>query len=128
MKIKDLTEEHQGMRLKMETVAIQGWLPHLILRSIRHSQSDVTELMFDWDNDPHPSNTKRGKFACGVTVPSDLDCEVSPEPIYVVTINPDVYEEVERLRQKIADQPMTQNVSFGAVWEALLQLRRETAL
>lgn len=127
MKIGDLTDEHKGKRIKAELMAIQGWLPHLILMSATHSESDTTELMFLWDNDPNPSNSRRGEFACGVTVPSDMECEVSDEPIYIVTINPDVYDEVERLRQKIANQPMTQNVSYKVVHQALLELRREAA-
>ena len=74
--VRDLTPEHVGQRV-LGIDQIQGWAPHLLLHSVEHGEGTTT-LMFRWDDDPSPSNTQRGRFACGVTIPSDTWCRVNP--------------------------------------------------
>ena len=72
-----LTARHAGLRVEADLTSIQGWLPHLLLSSAEQ-RGDETTLMFRWNDDPSPSNTERGQFACGVTVPSTTPCCVTP--------------------------------------------------
>jgi hypothetical protein len=77
MVMRELTAAHAGMRVIAPLTSIQGWLPHLLLQSVEQRNGHTT-LMFRWDDDPSPSNTQRGTFAAGVSVPSDTPCRVIP--------------------------------------------------
>jgi hypothetical protein len=80
--IKDLTKDHVGLRLDANIESIRGWLPNILIDSVEHHDNDTSTLMFRWNDDPNPSNSKAGQFAIGVDTSSSLECAVYPQPDY----------------------------------------------
>lgn len=76
-----LTEKHVGCKI-LGLIDIAGWERHLLLRSVEHKDDDSVVLMFRWNDDPSPSNTKRGEFAAGVIVTPRTPVEIHPAPTY----------------------------------------------
>lgn len=76
--IGDLTAEHLG-RPVYGLDGIQGWESHLLLDSIESKGAEV-RLNFRWNDDPSPSNTKRGQYAVGVIRPPATPCSLTPTP------------------------------------------------
>lgn len=76
----DLTSEHVGMRVF--GAGSPGWEPHLVLRSVgEFDKADGKILLaFNWDDDPSPSNSERGKFAIGHFVSPDKVVRIAPAP------------------------------------------------
>lgn len=62
----DLTPEHIGC-VVLGIPEVLGWERHLVLCDLQHGDTE-TYLGFRWNDDPSPSNTKRGEFAIGVKV------------------------------------------------------------
>lgn len=72
----ELTTEHIGMAV-LGVPGISGWERHLLLRDIDRRE-DSLWLHFRWNDDPSPSNTKRGQYAVGQRVDPSAHVRVFP--------------------------------------------------
>ena len=72
----DLTAEHIGMAV-LDVPGISGWERHLLLRDIDRRE-DGLWLHFRWNDDPSPSNAKRGQYAVGRRVDPSAPVRVIP--------------------------------------------------
>ena len=70
----DLTASHVGM-VVLDVPGIAGWEDHLLLSSVERD-GEAVMLHFRWNDDPAPSNTKRGQYAVGQIVPLDTPVRV----------------------------------------------------